>query len=159
MVRTIPTSLGLLTLSVFASGCSDANKVASALEKVCKAECDCPESDWDEVANCKDACHGYSLLLEAYIKDNAEDEPCATLDDTLKKMKDCTKESCGDSRDTCMDEAYYELYQCWDFSGGGSYYYPLVVGDPARIDIVQQLLKPIPGALDSDTLHSAAGSN
>ncbi len=62
MLRRIPTTLGLLTLSVAGTGCSDAQKVASTMEKVCEAQCSCPDSleFWNDVKNCKKACGGYA---------------------------------------------------------------------------------------------------
>jgi hypothetical protein len=157
MSRTIPTSFGLLTLSVFASGCSDAHKVAAAMEKVCDAQCECPESMeiWNDVGNCKDNCRGYSIQLEAFIEDQVDSEPCGELDERLDKLEGCTKKSCGDSFDECLSEAYYELYTCWNIFGG-SYYYNRSAEGLSSSEIAQQLLYPIPGALDPNTLHSAA---
>lgn len=155
MIRAIPTNLGLLTLSVFAAGCSDAHKVAKAFEKICEAECECPDAmeAWNEVSNCKDACRGYSLMLEASIKDNAETEPCGDLDNILRDIKRCAKNSCGESRDECINDGYYDLYECWEIFGTYDYV-PLTEG-PSSSEIAQQLLEPIPGALDPDVLHSA----
>jgi hypothetical protein len=155
MTRTIPTSLGLLTLSALASGCSDAHKYASAFEKVCKAECECPESmdSWNDVSNCKDACRGYSIMLEAFIEDEVEESPCGDFDNILADIKRCAKNSCGYSRQDCLSDAYYELYECWPEVLGGYYYSP---SGPTASELVQQLMQPIPDALDPASLHSAS---
>jgi hypothetical protein len=157
MVKSIPTSLGLLTLSVLATGCGDAHKVASAFKKVCKAECECSETmdDWDDLDNCKDACRGYAILLEARIDDNVDSEPCSDLDKIVGDLKRCAKNSCGLSRDQCVLAAYNELRDCWDITDVS--YYPFYDG-PSSSEIAQQLMTPIPGALDPDTLHSASDS-
>lgn len=157
-IRTIPTNLGLLTLSVFAAGCSDAHKVAKAFEKICEAECECPEQMelWNEVSNCKESCRGSAISLEAYIKDNVDTEPCGDLDNIIADMKRCAKNSCGESRDECLMKGYYEFYECWDIFEYTPYtpYSPLTE-DPSASELVHHLLEPIPGALDPDVLHSA----
>ena len=160
MKTSIPTTLGLLGLSVAAAGCSDATKLANTLEKVCKEECECPDSmdDWNDVSNCKKSCEGYAIQFEAYVADQVDTEPCAEFDSILKDMKRCTKNSCGDSRDNCLNEIGNKLYECWDLFGGGYYYYyggqsvdPTVTAS----DIYEQLMHPIPGALEAEDLHSA----
>jgi hypothetical protein len=156
MIRGIPTNVGLLTLSVLAAGCSDAHKVASAFEKVCEAECECPDTmeQWNEVSNCKESCRGYSIMLEAFIKDEVDSEPCDNLDNILADIKRCAKNSCGESRDQCINTSYGELYECWDIFGG--YYYSPLTGEVSSSELAQQLLEPIPGALDASLLHSAS---
>jgi hypothetical protein len=158
MMRSIPTSLGLLTLSAFASGCSDAHKLASALEKICEAQCECPDAmeEWNDVSNCKESCRGYSIMVEARLEDEVETEPCSNFDNILDDLKRCAKNSCGQSRYECLSQAYYELYECWDIFGG--YNYSPMIGEVSTSELVQQLLEPIPGALDPDTLHSASSN-
>jgi len=161
MKTSIPSTLGLLTLSVAAVGCSDASKLAGAFEKVCKEECECPDTieDWNEISNCKKYCEGYATQLEAFIADQVETEPCAEFDGLIKDLKRCTKNSCGDSRDTCLSTIYGELNECWDIFGYYTYGYggQAAGGDElVRSDeLVQQLMHPIPGALDAEDLHSA----
>jgi hypothetical protein len=155
MTRTIPTSLGLLTLSAFAAGCSDAYKLAAAYEKVCDAQCECPESMdvWNEVKNCKDACRGSSIQVQAFIEDEVTSEPCGNFDNIIADIKRCAKNGCGASRDECLSTAYYDLYECWP--DVGSYYYYSPNGPVAGSELIEQLVHPIPDAIDPATLHSA----
>lgn len=151
--RLIPSALGLLSLSLTGAGCSDAAKVANTLEKVCKADCDCPDtlSVWNDVSNCKRACEGYGITLEAVIEDEATDEPCAELGQILSDMRGCTDQVCGALRSDCLDRSYYELFTCWELFG--SYYNNL---EPSSgPELVEQLRSPIPGAIDPAVLHAA----
>ena len=167
MRYAIPTTFGLLTLSVAGTGCSDAQKVASSFEKVCKAECECPSTleYWNEISNCKQACSGYATIFQASIKDQAEGDPCGDLDKILSDMKRCTDSSCGMDRDECLYQAYDDLYECWPDVFGYYYYYnhsPDDSGEVAGVssdELVQQLMRPIPGALDRAVMHSATAES
>ncbi|NVB38922.1 hypothetical protein G6O69_13860 [Pseudenhygromyxa sp. WMMC2535] len=160
MTRGIPTSIGLLSLSVASVGCSDAHKFASTAEKVCKEQCECPEAleDWNEVKYCKQACEGYATSLEAWIADSDPEEPCAEFDDLLGDLRGCTESSCGDARDICLATVYTQLYSCWEFFSDGYYYTPY--GEMAAEgitpgEIVRHMLEPIPEGLGGQTLYAA----
>lgn len=143
MPHAIPTTIGLLLLSAAAIGCSDAKKVADAYEKICKANCECPESldDWNEVKNCETACEGYAKTIEAEFADR-ESEPCDGLGDILKKMKQCAKNSC-DSLYECVYLNSTEFEECWpgDDTGGG--YYTSVPADEALAQIPRSIPRPL----------------
>ncbi|KIG16109.1 hypothetical protein DB30_04981 [Enhygromyxa salina] len=132
------------------AGCgSDASRAANTLEKLCKAQCDCPDSMeiWNEVKNCKKSCEGYSLYLEAIIADETYTEPCGDFGRILGDLKKCATRGCGDERDICVGLAVDELRTCWpDFYADG---------DDSAAALTQQLMTPIPGAIDAQTLHSA----
>jgi hypothetical protein len=157
MTRTIPTSLSLLTLSAFASGCSDAHKLASAYEKVCDAQCECPEAMdfWNDVKNCKDACRGDAIIFQALIEDAVEAEPCGNFDNIIADIKRCAKNSCGPSRDECLGQAYYDVYECWPELVTSEYYYQQPDGPITASELIEQLSYPIPDTLAPATLHSA----
>ncbi len=112
-------TLGVLGLSFAAAGCSDAKKVANAMEKVCKANCECEEiaEDWNDIKNCRRACEGYAEFYEALLNDR-DDEACSDIGKIAKDIAKCAKESCGDARDECESDAYQALYECWP----GDYY-------------------------------------
>lgn len=118
-MRVIPLSVGVLGLSFAAAGCSDAKVVANAYEKLCKANCECPEDDyysygWNEVKNCKKWCGGYATAFEAELADR-ETEACDDIKKIAKELGDCAKKSCGESRYDCIDEKSEELYMCWPY--------------------------------------------
>ncbi len=143
MTHGIPTTLGLLILSAAAIGCSDEKKVANVYEKICKANCECPESldDWKEVKNCETACEGYAKSIEAEFADR-ETEACDDLGDILKKMKKCAKESC-DSIYECLALNAMEFYECWPGDGGGDGYYSSTPADEALARIPQSIPRPL----------------
>ena len=64
--------------------------------------------------NCKKHCAGYALILEASFLERDE-EPCDDIKQIAKDIKKCAKESCGEDRYACIDEAEAELYECWPY--------------------------------------------
>jgi hypothetical protein len=149
----IPSTIGLLLLSAAGLGCSDAQKVANAYEKVCKADCECPGTGWTHVKNCKTACEGYAKMIEAQLEES-EDEPCAELDDLLDALTDCTKNSC-ESLDACVDMQYDALFECWS---PYDYYYTNI-GEETAAEIeatLDALSRPISRPLLRAALYSAA---
>ena len=145
----IPTTVGLLSVALGGTGCSDARVLSDAFEDVCKKQCECDqESDfWNEVDNCKAACKGYADAQRAIFKDQFEDnEPCNKLKDIAKKIKDCADKSCANV-DECVSGHYQDLSECL-----GDSYTPYASVDPEmlrtraiRQELTSQLLYgPIP---------------
>ena len=173
MIRTIPTAIGVLSLSMIGTGCSsDAKKIANTLEKICKDQCDCPEAltQWNDISNCKLACGGYAQAYEAYLADShVEAEPaCAELDDILADIEACEIGVCGyDYNSGCDYSAYYRLADCWpaDENYTNPYYNPYgpsgygdgsELNETQRLEMLRQLMHPIPVAtIDGETLHAA----
>jgi hypothetical protein len=123
-MRAIPLSVGILSLSFAAAGCSDAKVVANAFEKLCKANCECPEDDyysygWSEVKNCKKWCGGYATAFEAELLDR-ETEACDDVAKIAKELASCAKKSCGEARNNCVSEKGEKLDACWPYD---DYYY------------------------------------
>lgn len=136
-MRAIPLSVGVLGLSFAAAGCSDAKVVADAFEKVCKAQCECPEDDyygygWNEVKNCKKWCAGYGTLFEAELLDR-ETEACSEIRDIARDIKNCAKKACGDARSECLDRPLEQLYECWPYDDYYGYEYGQAGPDEGRI--------------------------
>lgn len=151
MKHDIPSTIGLLLLSAAGLGCSDAQKVGNAYEKICKAECECPGTGWTHVKNCKTSCEGYAKIVEAEFEE-AEEEPCAELDDILDALTDCAKNSC-ESLDACVAMQYDALYECW------SPYDYYNVGEETAAEIeatLDALSRPISRPLLRTALYSAA---
>jgi hypothetical protein len=158
MKHGIPSTIGLLTLSATALGCSDAQKLGNAYESICKAQCECPEAeeDWDDISNCKTACEGYAKLVEAEAAER-DDEPCGDFNKILGDLKDCKKESCGDDRDECLFDQYERLYECWPYEYD-NYYYQLPDLDEAVADKLAEIPQSIPRPLLKRALYSALRS-
>ncbi len=146
-MKSIPISVGILTISFGAAGCSDAKQAGAAFEKVCKANCDCPDNGWaeywDDVKNCKKACSGYATLYEAELADS-EEEPCGEIDAIIRDLAKCAKESCGDDRDECIDRESERFFECWPTY---DYYYDYGSGaripnpaSPIRVELRNHLL-------------------
>src|SRR5690606_20556373 len=156
----VPKTLSALTLAFAASGCSDAQALADAYEKVCKANCECPEEEdnygygnEDELSekNCKKTCRGYSIIQEAYLDDQFEDDsPCGDLKKIAKDIKNCAKKSCGDSRNECLFEQYSELSECIG-DDGGYYYYD----NSSPLDVEARKAREIRRTLTKEMLFGA----
>lgn len=148
----IPSTIGLLFLSAAGLGCSDAQKIANAYEKICKADCECPGTGWTHVKNCKNSCEGMAKQLEAEFEE-VEGEPCAEFDDILDSLTACTKNSC-ESLDLCVYMEYEALFECW--SPYDDYYN---VGEDTALEIeatLDALSRPISRPLLRAALYSAA---
>lgn len=137
MRTEIPTTLGVITLSFAAMGCAQ-TAVAEAFEKVCKADCECSESEdiWNEEKNCKKACVGQAKQIAADLADREED-PCDDIKKIAKDLKKCAKESCGDDRNECVSEAAQDLYECWP--PDDSYYYDNAEEQEDALDVEREL--------------------
>ena len=155
MKLTIPSTIGLLTLCAGGAGCSDAERVANAIERLCKADCECPDQAdrWQDPKNCKKQCRADSLYLAAQIADN-EAEPCDELDQRIKEANDCRKRSC-EAMDECYWSARWDLLDC--ANGYGTIYTygdDLEFGSELEVDErlgAEQLATPIPdGGLELD---------
>lgn len=156
----------MLSLTFIGTGCSDAAKVGNTLERVCKAQCDCPEvaEDWNDISNCKKSCEGQAIAYTAYLADNRTEPACDELDTILKDMETCYSQ-CSSSYDydpACV-EVYYRLSQCWPAEYDYDFPYPYggYGASPAeqaeQKETLQRLLTPIPVAsVSSEMLHQAA---
>ena len=159
----------MLSLSFIGTGCSDAAKVGNSLEKICKAQCDCPEvaEDWNDISNCKKACEGYSIAYTAYLADNRTEPACDELDTILKDLENCnsqcsTSDSYYDYDPACIEVAQ-RLYECWPAEYDNYTPYPYggygasAEEQAEQKETLQRLLHPIPVAsVSSDTLHQAS---
>ena len=172
MIRTIPTAIGVLSLSMIGTGCSsDAKKIASSLEKICKDQCDCPEAleQWNDISNCKQYCAGYAQAYEALLDDShiEAEPPCPELDDILADIEACELGICGyDYNPNCDYSSYYRLAECWpadnNYTNPYNPYGPSGYGDAGetneaqRLEMLRQLMHPIPLAtIEGETLHAA----
>lgn len=153
MKLDIPPTLGLLSLSLAATGCSDARKIGEAYEAICKANCECPEGldAWNDVGNCKNACEGYGKVITAEFADR-DDEPCKDIDDIASKLEDCAKKSCATLYE-CAEEQAYALYECWP---GEDYYGPRLPEIETEVEAaLEQLPAGIPQPILREALYSA----
>ena len=120
----IPTSVGLISFALVGTACSDHYRLSRAYEKVCKANCECPDEleDWNDVKNCKDACEGYADAQKALFKDEFEDrEPCDGLKEIAKKIEDCADRGCQGIYE-CVYELSDELFACLGYDSYNYYY-------------------------------------
>ena len=155
MRLSIPSTIGLLTLSVAPLACSDAERAVTELERLCKARCDCPDfgGEWMEVSNCKKQCEAESKISSAFIRDAEDIEVCDDLNARIKASRECRQQSCDAFQD-CYSESRWDITGCvyvysYYYDGGPgadgeSFRGSALADSPDGPRTLEQLLTPIP---------------